>query len=181
MLTIKVPKTEFFDEKSQQFITIKETKLELEHSLVSLSKWEAKWKKPFLSTDNKSQEESLDYIRCMTVNGGVDPLAYLAITPQQMQQIQRYIAEPMTATTINDRRKGGSKSRDIVTSELIYYWMVAYQIPFECQKWHLGRLMTLIRVCDVKNAPSQNIPKSALMQRNKSLNAARRAKLGTRG
>jgi hypothetical protein len=181
MLYITVPKTEFFDERSQQFVSIKETKLELEHSLVSLSRWEAKWKKPFLSAEAKTQEESLDYIRCMTVNGGIDPLVYFALTPQQMKQIQDYIADPMTATTINDRRKSNSRSREIVTSELIYYWMVSYQIPFECQKWHLGRLMTLIRVCDVKNAPAQNIPKSALMQRNKSLNAARRARLGTRG
>ncbi len=181
MLTITVPKTEFFDENRQQFVTVKETKLELEHSLVSLSKWEAKWKKPFLSTENKTGEESLDYIRCMTINGGVDPLVYLALTRKQMETIQQYISDPMTATTITDRRSGKGVSREIVTSELIYYWMVAYQIPFECQKWHLGRLMTLIRVCDVKNAPAQNIPKSALMQRNKSLNAARRAKLGTRG
>lgn len=180
MLTISVPATEFFDEKSQTFISTKACVLNLEHSLVSLSRWESKWKKPFLSANEKTREESLDYVRCMTINT-VDPLVYTALTPLQMQQINDYISDPMTATTINDRRKGRGGSREIVTSELIYYWMVSYQIPFECQKWHLGRLMTLIRVCDVKNAPAQKIPKSSLMSRNKSLNAARRASMGTKG
>lgn len=181
MLTITIPGTEFFDENSQTFISTKGCVLNLEHSLVSLSRWESKWKKPFLSTMEKTREESMDYVRCMTINPVHDPLVYMAITPEQMAQINHYIADPMTATTINDRRNGRGGSREVVTSELIYYWMVAYQIPFECQKWHLGRLMTLIKVCDVKNAPAQKIPKSSLMSRNKSLNAARRAKMGTRG
>lgn len=181
MLTITIPGTEFFDENSQTFISTKGCVLNLEHSLVSLSRWESKWKKPFLSTTEKTREESLDYVRCMTINQVHDPLVYMAITPAQMEQINHYIADPMTATTINDRRNGRGGGREIVTSELIYYWMVAYQIPFECQKWHLGRLMTLIKVCDVKNAPAQKIPKSSLMNRNKSLNAARKAHMGTRG
>ncbi len=154
--------------------------LSLEHSLVSLAKWESKWCKPFLSNDKeKTYEETLDYIRFMTVTQNVDPRVYENLSRENIQKINDYIEAPMTATTI--REKGGKGSKEIVTAELIYYWMIALQIPFECQKWHLNRLLMLIRVCNVKNQPSKKMSKRDVMSRNTSLNAARRKAMGQRG
>ena len=151
MLTITIPAREMFDDKTQRFLSTKEQTLQLEHSLVSLSKWESKWNKPFLSKDEKTTEETLDYIRCMTITQNVDPDIYNGLTSSNIESINKYIDAPMTATTFhNDNQKG--RGREIVTSELIYYWMISHNIPMECQKWHLNRLLTLIRVCNVKNA-----------------------------
>lgn len=180
MLTVTIPSAERFDEETNTFITTKAQTLQLEHSLVSLSKWEAKWCKPFLTKEQKTSEEIIDYIRCMTITQNVDPNIYYSMTTEILQKIVDYIEAPMTATTINDQKKGGS-GREIVTSELIYYWMVAAQIPFECQKWHLNRLLMLIRICEIKNAPPKKMSKHEILSRNKSLNAARKAALGTSG
>lgn len=180
MLTITVQGREAWDEASECFITTKTCKLQLEHSLVSVSKWESKWCKAFLSEINdKSQEEILDYVRCMTINQ-VDPNVYYMLTSDNIKQIMDYINAPMSATTFSEA-PGSKRSRDVVTSELIYYWMVASQIPFECQKWHLNRLLNLIRICSIKNQPPKKMKRNEILSRNASLNAARRAKLGTSG
>lgn len=179
-LSITVPARDLFDSFTGEFIETKETVLHLEHSLISISKWESKWHKPYLSSEDKTREEALDYIRCMTLNGGVDPNVYLALTEQNAQDITDYISDSMTATTIKKQPQRGS--REIVTSELIYYWMTELNIPFDpCQKWHVSRLLTLIEVCSIKKTPSKKMSKGDILRQQHSLNAARRAKHHTRG
>ena len=180
MLQIAISGTEQWDEVHQEFVYTKEQTLTLEHSLISISKWEAKWHKAFLSKKEKTREETLDYIKCMTLTPNVDPEVYNCLTSDMYRQINDYIAAPMTATVFSNE-KGGPANREVVTSELIYYWMIALNIPFECQKWHLNRLLTLIRVCNIKNASPKKMGKRALMSRNSALNAARRQSLNTRG
>lgn len=180
MLYITIPSCEMYDESTEEFVYAKEQTLQLEHSLVSLSKWESKWCKPFLSKQDKTMEETIDYVRCMTVNQVSDPTVYSRLTLDNLNSINEYIGSPMTATTFSNTPKGGSNGEQ-VTSELIYYWMIALNIPFECQKWHLNRLLTLIRVCEVKNQPPKKMSKREIMSRNAALNAARRKKLGTKG
>lgn len=180
MLRVFIPGTELYDEEKEVFITTAPVALRLEHSLVSVAKWESEWKKPFLGPKaQKTVEETLDYIRCMTLDQNVDPMVYKAIPASVIEQVNQYISEEKTATWFNEPNK--SPSREIVTSELIYYWMTAYQIPFECQKWHLSRLMALIRICSIKNAPDKKMSKSAILAKNKQLNAARRKAMHTKG
>lgn len=171
---------EGWDEAKEEFVDEKTVTLQLEHSLVSLSKWESKWHKPFLSNNGLTDLESLDYIKCMTITKNVNPDVYLHLSKENVDAVIAYINAPMTATTFSDERKGRAK-KEIVTSELIYYWMVAYNIPFECQKWHLNRLLTLVRVCGIKNNPPKKRGKRETMQNNAALNAARRAKLHSKG
>lgn len=178
MLLLTIPPIEMFNEKTGEFVHSKETKISLEHSLVSLSKWESRWNKPFLSKDNKTLEETIDYIRCMTITQNVDPEVYFRLTDENINTINKYIESPMTATTFSDN---GHSSREIITSELIYYWMISLNIPMECQKWHLNRLLTLIRVCNIKNAPAKKMSRREIMNRNAALNAARRKKLNSTG
>lgn len=180
MLRITIPATELWDESKEEFINIKEQTLQLEHSLVSLSKWESKWCKPFISKDIKTEEETLDYIKCMTITQNVDPNIYNFIPNDIREKIREYIDAPMTATWFSEDKNGKSSSEQI-TSELVYYWMIAQNIPFECEKWHLNRLLTLIKVCNIKSKPPKKIGKKALMSRNSALNAARRKQLNTRG
>lgn len=179
MLEIQIPAQEIWDDERQQFFQFKGQKLTLEHSLVSLSKWESKWCKSFLNSKDKTASEINDYVRCMTITQNVDPMAYLFLTKENYKEIDAYIDSPMTATTINEPNK--APSREIITAEIIYYWMISLQIPFECQKWHLNRLLTLIKVCNIKNGNPKKMSKSEIMSRNRSLNAARRAKLKTKG
>ena len=180
MLEITIKPCELFDEEKEEFITIPEQTIKLEHSLVSLSKWESKWCKPFLSKEDKSYEETIDYIKCMTLTQNVNPIVYGLIDRDSMKQITKYIEAPMTATTFYDD-KNSKHSREIVTAELIYYWMISLQIPFECQKWHLNRLLTLIKVCSIKNEPPKKMSTRDVMSRNAALNAARRKRLNTKG
>lgn len=181
MLQIKVPLSpEGWDEEKNEFVEPKTQVLQLEHSLVSLSKWESKWCKPFLSKTPKTSEETLDYIKFMTINQNVKPEVYEHLTTENVEEINNYIESPMTATTFYED-KNGKPNRETITSELIYYWMVALQIPFECQKWHLNRLITLIRVCNVKNAPPKKMSKREIMSRNAALNAARRKQMNSKG
>lgn len=180
MLTITIPATEMWDEKNEKFIDIKECRLQLEHSLVSLSKWESKWCKPFLFTNDKTAEEIMDYVRCMTLTTNVSPEVYYGLTSENIKAINAYIEAPMTATYFGSEQNGSGK-REVVTSELIYYWMIALNIPFECQKWHLNRLLTLIRICNIKNQPAKKMSRKEIMSRNAALNAARRKQLGTKG
>lgn len=183
MLTIVIPEVEeLWDTKKEEFFSIPEQKLQLEHSLISVSKWESKWKKPFLQ-EGKNYEETLDYIRCMTINNNVDQRVYQYIPSNVVKQILEYIDDSMTATWFsteaqNELRVG---KRTVITSEIIYYWMVTLQIPFECEKWHLNRLITLIRVINEKNKDPKKMDKKSLMNRNRALNEARRAKYRTRG
>lgn len=179
MLRIVIPENEYFNNTTQEFINIKETELSLEHSLVSISKWESKWHKPFLSKEEKTNEEMIDYIRCMTITQNVNPSVYSFLSNDNIKSINEYINNPMTATTFSDNKKG--TNREIITSEIIYYWMVSYQIPFECQRWHINRLLTLIRVCSIKNQPSKKMPMNEIMRSNKNLNQIRKSKLNTRG
>ena len=180
MLQITVPGIELWDEEAQEFIYSKEQTLQLEHSLISLSKWESKWCKPYFSKKDKNYEEVLDYIRCMTTTPNVKPEVYKCLTEENIEEIQKYINAPMTATYISENRNGGG-NRETVTSELIYYWMISLNIPIEFQKWHLNRLITLIRVCQIKNTPPKKMSKSAIMSRNAALNASRRKQLNTKG
>ena len=180
MLQLTIPSTELWDESKQEFVYTKEQTLQLEHSLVSLSKWESKWNKAFLSKQEKTYEETLDYIRCMTLTKNVDPIVYTRLKDAQFKQVNDYISAPMTATYIRED-KNGKISREKVTSELIYYWMVSFNIPFECQKWHLNRLLTLIKVCSLKNQSPRKRSGKEIMRENAAINAARRKRLNTRG
>lgn len=181
MLLITIPAEEFWDEDKEEYVYSKEWTLQLEHSLVSLSKWEAKYCKPFLVKDEKTQEETLDYIKFMTISQNVPNSVYARLTRQNIEAINDYIGAPMTATTISDN-SGKSGKKETVTSELIYYWMIALNIPFECQKWHLNRLLTLVRVCNVKNAPpKKKSSKGSLVNQYAALNKARRQKYNTTG
>lgn len=180
MLKIAVPANEYWDEAKEEFVTTKAQTLQLEHSLVSISKWESKWKKAFLASNEKTYEETMDYVKCMTLTQNVDPSVYTRLTRKNIQQINDYISDSMTATCFSDdgQKRG---SREIVTSELIYYWIISLNIPFECQKWHLNRLLTLIKVCNIKNSPPKKRSKREIMRQNAALNAARRKKFNTKG
>lgn len=180
MLELKIEAIEFYDESKEEFVTVKAQTLRLEHSLVSLQKWESKWCKPFLTKEQKSREESIDYIKCMTLTQNVDPLVYEFMTEDHIFQVNNYISAPMTATTFSDihNKQGGSEQ---ITAELVYYWMVALNIPFECKKWHLNQLLTLVKVCNIKNQPPKKMSKREIMSRNAALNAARRKQLNTKG
>lgn len=180
MLHITIPATEQWNEYKQEFITSKELTLQLEHSLVSLSKWESKWCKPFFTKNDKTYEETLDYIRCMTITQNVKDEVYYCLTKENIDRIYDYINAPMTATTFSEIGKTKGKSEQ-VTAELIYYWMIALQVPLECQKWHINRLLTLIRVCNVKNQPPKKMSEREIMQRNAALNEARRKQLNSKG
>ncbi len=183
MLKITVPACpEQYDEVNNCFVpATKEQTLSLEHSLVSVSKWEAKWHRSYINKGPKTTEELADYVRCMTLTQNVDPNVYTALStmPQLLGKVSAYINESMTATTFPKNNK--PPNREIITSEIIYYWMVSYNIPFECQKWHLDRLLTLIHVCNVKNGPQRKMSHREIIERNRSLNAARRKRLNTRG
>lgn len=184
MLTIIVPaRNEAWDEKNQMFVSTKEQTLCLEHSLVSLSKWEAKWHIPFLCDKEKTSEQVLDYIKCMTLTQNVDDYVYNCLTPENLKDINNYIEDKRTATTFTDRRKPGapSKSKELITSELVYYWMIAYQIPFECQRWHLNRLLVLIRICSIKNDTGKKMSQSETLSSYRALNEARKKQFNTRG
>lgn len=181
MLEIKVPAGEQWDETRQVFVYTEECTLQLEHSLVSLSKWESKWHKPFNTRDRKTPEETIDYVRCMTLTPDVDPSVYSGLTNENIDAINKYIEDPMTATRFSKDINNGKSSSEQITAELIYYWMISFQIPFECQYWHLNRLLTLIKVCNIKNQPPKKMGKRELMSRNAALNAARRKQYNTRG
>lgn len=181
MLTIVVPASEVYNELTNEFSYTNETTLRLEHSLVSISKWEAKWKVPFLGQKKKSREQIYDYVKYMTISQNVPDSVYRCLTKDNYADIGKYIEDSMTATWFSDTANKGP-SREIITSERIYYWMVAYNIPFECQKWHLNRLLTLIKICSIENSRDSNkMSKSAIMRQNSALNKARRSKYKSKG
>lgn len=181
MLSITIPAIEGWDEENERFtILAEEVKLELEHSLVAISKWESKWHKPFLTKDEKSSEEIMDYIKFMTLTKNVDPLVYNRLTEDNVKAVDAYLQDPMTATTIS-KDKLGKPNREIVTAEIIYYWMTALNIPFQCEEWPIKRLLTLVQVCNIKNSPSKKRKMSDTLSRYSAANAARKKNLNTRG
>ena len=180
MLRITIPDKELWDEIKEEFVYKKGQTIQLEHSLVSLSKWESKYCRPFLSKQDKTYEETVDYIKFMTMTQNVDPEVYENLTDKNIEEIKKYIEAPMTATHFSED-KNPKISREPTTAELIYYWMVALNIPFECQKWHLNRLLTLIRVCNIKNQPPKKRSTKDIMRRNSAMNASRGKQYKTRG
>lgn len=178
-----------WDPVKEEFFTLPGTSFTIEHSLVSISKWESTWQKPFLKTKDKTPEEMLDYIRCMTLTQNVKPEVYERLSPDIVREIWDYVESPQSAATIVDvgaqPKEGQAPSRELVTSEVIYSWMVEHGIPFECQKWHLNRLMNVIKILNkrARNAAGNKptMSKRELLQRNRALNAQRRAKLNSKG
>lgn len=180
MLQITIPSQELWDERHERFIQTKEQTIRLEHSLVSLSKWESKWHKPFLNEKNKTEPEIRDYVRCMTITQNVDPNLYFSLTKENIDEINAYIEDPHTATTIREEKQN-VRNREFITSELIYYWMIALNIPFECQTWHLNRLLTLIRVCNIKNNPPKKRSQRDIADDYAKINAERKKLWKTAG
>lgn len=180
MLTITVLGIEMYDEEHLAFITKGDVVIELEHSLASLSKWESIFQKPFLGEKDKTQEEIYGYIKAMTLTPEVPEEVFLKLSSKNIEEINAYIDSRMSATWFNEA-PGAPKSRDVITSELIYYWMTVFNIPFECESWHLNRLFTLIRICNIKQAKPQKMSRAEIAVRNRELNAQRKAQLGTKG
>ena len=181
MLQITIPATEMWDELNQEFTSTKAQTIQLEHSLVSISKWESKWQKPFLTKEPKTSIEILDYIKCMTLTQNVNPSTYERLSFKNITDINDYVESARTATSINEQKKTHTGNGEQITSELIYYMMVALNIPFECQKWHLNRLLTLIRVCKKKNDKPKKMSKAEIMNRNREINNKRRQQQNSKG
>jgi hypothetical protein len=179
MLTITVLGTETFNETTSEFGTEGDVILELEHSLVSLSKWESEFEKPFLTNDPKSLEEIIGYVRAMCLDPKVPKDIFQKLSGANFQEINSYIDAKMSATWFNDR--GSSPSREVVTSELIYYWMTVYSIPFICETWHLNRLFTLIRICNVKQDKPKQMSRADQAVEQRRINAERRARFNSTG
>lgn len=180
MLKITVDATEVFNDETSEFSQTGGTTIELEHSLVSLASWESKWEKSFLGSKDKTSEETLDYIRCMALDKSLPEDLFERIPPEEIRRVNDYLSAKMTATTFGDDGNQAS-SRQIITAEIIYSWMVGLNVPFECQYWHLTRLITLVRVLNVQNAPKKKSNPHQIAGRNRAINDARKKQLGTTG
>lgn len=180
MLTLTVGGTESYDEKTEKFVVVGGFQIQLEHSLVSLSKWESIHEKPFLGKDQKTPEEVLSYVRCMVVSPEIPPEVFSQLGEKHFELINDYLNAKMTATWFNDQ-PGTPRTSEVITSELIYYWMTVFNIPFECETWHLNRLFTLIRICNIKQAKPKKMSRSEMAARNRELNEQRKKQLGTTG
>lgn len=182
MKTIYIPESdEFYDENTNEFFRIKETKLTLEHSLVSVSKWESIWHIAYLTDKKKTTEQVLSYIECMTITQNVDKRIYKALSNEVIKEITEYINNPMTASSIVEIPGSRQTTNETVTSELIYYWMFKLGIPKDCEKWHLNRLLTLIKIYGAKEQPPKKMSKNEILKQNNALNAKRRARMRSRG
>lgn len=181
MLRISIPETEYYDGKTETFLTCKARVLKLEHSLRAISRWESRWMKPFLGNEVKTAEEIYHYIQCMSLSDDVDLFTVKNLTQDTLDEISKYIQSTMTATKLPLNKEKPKTNREVLTSELIYYWMVSFNIPFECQEWHINRLLTLINVCDLKNNPPKKSNPKEILSRNASINAARKKAMKTSG
>lgn len=179
MLSISIPLEEGFNSETDEFEVIREFKLELEHSLVSLSKWEQIHEKPFLGSKDLTAEEMFDYIKVMSLLPEVPEEVWTHLTDQNVTEISEYINKKMTATWFSDTP--GNGSRETITAELIYYWMFSFGIPKECENWHLSKLFTQIRVHSVKNAPEKKMTRAERFAQQRRLNEQRRAAAGSKG
>ena len=180
MLTITVKGVEFFDEEKNEFVYPESFELQLEHSLVSLSKWESKFEKPFLGPGERTNEEVFGYIKAMILTPDVPEEVLDRLSEENLTAINRYMDAKMTATWFNDA-PGAPKNREVVTAELIYYWMFSAGIPIDCERWHLQRLITLIRVFDAKSQKPKPMNKAEAARQRAELVEKRRRELGTRG
>lgn len=180
MLDILIKEDELYHPKLNKFIIVPECVITIEHSLISISKWESKWHVPYLSKTTRTREQELDYIRCMTVNAVKNDYVYNILSVDNLEKIRDYINDPMTASTFSDSSNHKGK-KEVITAELLYYRMIVNNIPMECQKWHLNRLFALIRVCDLKNAPAQKMGTKQSAQWMAQQNATRKAKFNTKG
>lgn len=180
MLKLIIPEVEYYDNDTEEFMSFDGTTLYLEHSLLAISKWEEKYNKPFLVKDQRTREETLGYIECMILGEYQEGIAS-SLTPDNLRELNEYVDAPATATVFADRGKPQGRSSEIITSELVYYWMVAYQIPFECETWHLNRLFTLVKICSIKNSKDKKMSKSQIAAQNRALNEQRKAQFGTSG
>lgn len=179
MLRIIVPGGELFNEETNEFTEFDPVVLDLEHSLVSLSKWESKFQKPFLVGGEKSSEEVLGYVEAMVLTLDFPKEALTRLSNANLSEINDYIDSSQSATTFSD--KASNSRGEIVTSELIYYWMIGFNIPIECENWHLNRLFALLKICSIKNSKEKKMSPQALAERNRKLNEERRKKLNSRG
>lgn len=180
MLTITVFTAESYDENKKEFVGEDGVSLDLEHSLVSLSKWESTFEKPFLGAESKTSEETLAYIRGMVLTPNIAPEVFDKLSQTNFEAINGYIEAKMSATWFSEA-PGAPRSRDVITSELIYYWMTVFQIPFECETWHLNRLFVLIRICNIKQAKPKKMSRNEVAARNRELNSQRKSQLGSKG
>ena len=178
-MDVVIPRSEYWDAEREEFIYTKGQVIKIEHSLLSISKWESKWKKPFLDPNHTlTEEEMLSYIQCMTITQNVDKIAYRFIPNSEMRKIVDYIQDNLTAHKLIEKKGGAKKA---IESERIYFWMSAYGIPFSCEKWHLSRLFALLDIAAEENKPKKNMTISDIYRENAKLNAARRKALGTKG
>lgn len=181
MLKISLIDQEFFDSSTMEFVQYPDVELELEHSLLSMSKWEAIFEKPFLSGKERNREEALTYVSCMILTPGIDHSIVERFTQVELAMVNQYVTSKQSATTFGDLPSRNKSSGETITSELVYYWMVAFNIPFECQSWHINRLFSLIRICNLKQEKPKKMTKAEISARNAELNAQRRKELGTSG
>lgn len=180
-LRIEVKSEEEWDEVTETFQQGVYDILLLRHSLVSIDEWESKWHKAYFGSAKKTNEEAMDYIRCMTLNRDVDPIVYQHLTQADIQKISAYLEDPMTATTFREDKSKKRGRPETITAEIVYFWMLEYGIPFECRYWHINKLLTLVRVCNVKNSKPEKKSQKQLLQEHAAINARNRQLLHTRG
>lgn len=184
MFVLNIKEKVLWNEKDQEFVTISPYTIKIEHSLLSIRKWESKWHKPFMTQTQKTQAEQKDYVRCMTIGYELPEEVYATLDAQEMNEVFTYMNEPMTATWFseNDQKQAKSKmGSETVTYEIVYYWMSKLNIPYDCEKWHINSLMTLIKVSMLKEQPSKKMSKRDVMSQNRALNEQRKAKMKSKG